>query len=145
MTLPVCAVLGLPLSVASTVPSITHVISLTTYEVKQLPEGERKVPSKVVEQRATNFLIHVLIGCALFLAPVLKFLPRAVLQGVFFYMGIASLTGNNLFDRLFLWLIWDPAKYPQYHYIQKLPIRRVHLYTMVQAEWLWKMRVVVNV
>ena len=49
--------LGLPLSVASTVPSITHVISLTTYEVKQLPEGERKVPTKVVEQRATNFLI----------------------------------------------------------------------------------------
>ncbi|CAE7233036.1 SLC4A1 [Symbiodinium pilosum] len=133
LTLPACAVLGLPLSVASTVPSITHVISLTTYEVKQLPEGERKVPTKVVEQRATNFLIHVLIGCSLFLAPVLKFLPRAVLQGVFFYMGIASLTGNNLFDRLFLWLIWDPAKYPQYHYIQKLPISRVHLYTFVQV------------
>ena len=49
LTLPVCAVLGLPLSVASTVPSITHVISLTTYEVQQLPEGERKVPTKVVE------------------------------------------------------------------------------------------------
>ncbi|OLQ10590.1 Sodium-driven chloride bicarbonate exchanger [Symbiodinium microadriaticum] len=127
LTLPVCAVLGLPLSVASTVPSITHVISLTTYEVKQLPEGERKVPTKVVEQ------IHVLIGSALFLAPVLKFLPRAVLQGVFFYMGIASLTGNNLFDRLKLWLIWDPAKYPQYHYVQKLPISRVHLYTVVQV------------
>ena len=133
LTLPVCAVLGLPLSVASTVPSITHVISLTTYEVQQLPEGERKVPTKVVEQRATNFLIHVLIGLALFLAPVLKFLPRAVLQGVFFYMGIASLTGNNLFDRLKLWLIWDPARYPQYHYIQKLPIQRVHLYTLVQV------------
>ena len=45
ITLPACAVLGLPLSVASTVPSITHVISLTTYEVKQLPKGERKVPA----------------------------------------------------------------------------------------------------
>ncbi|CAJ1393605.1 unnamed protein product [Effrenium voratum] len=133
LTLPACAVLGLPLSVASTVPSITHVISLTTYEVKQLPQGETKVPSKVVEQRATNFLIHVLIGCALFLAPVLKFLPRSVLQGVFFYMGIASLTGNNLFDRLFLWMIWDSSKYPQYNYIQKLPIKRVHLYTFVQV------------
>ena len=118
---------------ASTVPSITHVISLTTYEVKQLPKGERKVPVKVVEQRATNFLIHVLIGCALFLAPALKFLPRAVLQGIFFYMGIATLTGNNLFDRLFLWLIWEPKNYPQYKYIQKLPIKRVHLYTFVQV------------
>jgi len=133
ITLPACAILGLPLSVASTVPSITHVISLTTYEVQQLPKGERKVPVKVVEQRATNFLIHVLIGCALFLAPVLKFLPRAVLQGVFFYMGIASLTGNNLFDRLFLWMIWEPKNYPAYIYVQKLPIKRVHLYTFVQV------------
>eukprot|EP00434_Breviolum_minutum_P041175 symbB.v1.2.036624.t2/scaffold5204.1/size38591/3 len=132
ITLPACAVLGLPLSVASTVPSITHVISLTTYEVKQLPQGERKVPVKVVEQRATNFLIHILIGLALFLAPVLKFLPRAVLQGVFFYMGIASLTGNNLADRIFLWFIWEPKNYPQYKYIQKLPMKRVHLYTFVQ-------------
>ena len=88
ITLPACAVLGLPLSVASTVPSITHVISLTTYEVKAASQGERKVPVKVVEQRATNFLIHILIGLALFLAPVLKFLPRAVLQGVFFYMAL---------------------------------------------------------
>ena len=56
----------------------------------------------LVLQKQTQRLlrIHVLIGSALFLAPVLKFLPRAVLQGVFFYMGIASLTGNNLFDRL---------------------------------------------
>ena len=41
-------------------PNSVEVISLTTYEVKQLPKGERKVPVKVVEQRATNFLIHVL-------------------------------------------------------------------------------------
>ena len=34
-------------------------------------------------------------------------MPSA-LPGVFFYMGIASLTGNNLFDRLFLYLIWEP-------------------------------------
>ncbi|CAE7182453.1 SLC4A4 [Symbiodinium necroappetens] len=66
------------------------------------------------------------------MAPVLKFIPRAVLQGVFFYMGIASLTGNNLFDRMKLWLIWDSSKYPSYHYIQKLPVSRVHLYTFVQ-------------
>ena len=91
LTLPACAVLGLPLSVASTVPSITHVISLTTYDVQQMPGGERKVPVKVVEQRATNFLIHVFIGLALFLAPALKLLPRSVLQGVFFYMGIRQL------------------------------------------------------
>ncbi|CAE7458705.1 SLC4A7 [Symbiodinium natans] len=61
LMLPVWVVLGLPFSVAATVPST--------------------------------------------LPGALKFLPRAVLQGVFFYMGVASLTGSNLFDRLFLWLI----------------------------------------
>lgn len=132
-TVPVCAVLGLPLSVASTVPSITHVLSLTTYELKQLPEGEVKVPVNVVEQRATNFGIHVLVGLSLLLAPVLNYLPRAVLQGVFFYMGIASLTGNSLFDRLLLWLIWDVERYPQYVFVRKLPLKRVHLYTLVQG------------
>ena len=47
-------------------------------------------------------------------------------------MGIASLTGNNLADRIFLWFIWEPKNYPQYKYIQKLPTKRVHLYTFVQ-------------
>lgn len=104
-------------------------ISLTTYEVKALDRGERKVPVKVVEP-ATNFLIHVLIGLALFLPPALKFLPRAALQGVFRHAGIASLTGNNPFDRFWLWLIWEPKNYPQYKYIQKLPLKRVHHHTL---------------
>ena len=131
--MPTCAVLGLPMSVASTVPSITHVISLTTYEEKVLPVGERKVPAKVVEQRATNLIIHVLMGFALVLAPVLQLLPKAVLHGIFLYMGISSLTGNAMWERLCLWIVWDRTKYPQHHYIQDLPIWRVHLYTALQA------------
>ncbi|CAE7946888.1 Slc4a10 [Symbiodinium sp. KB8] len=64
------------------------------------------------------------------LAPAITFGSR-FLDGTNGQFGV--LTGNNLFDRLKLWLIWDPAKYPQYHYIQKLPISRVHLYTVVQV------------
>ena len=47
-------------------------------------------------------------------------------------MGIASFTGNNLFDRLWLWLIWEPKNYLQYKYIQKLPLKRARLYILVQ-------------
>ncbi|CAE7316381.1 SLC4A4, partial [Symbiodinium sp. CCMP2456] len=108
------------------------VVDLHAEQQQKRSHGHGLNSEVVVEQRATNFLIHVLIGCALFMAPILKFIPRAVLQGVFFYMGIASLTGNNLFDRMKLWLIWDSSKYPSYHYIQKLPVSRVHLYTFVQ-------------
>ena len=38
--MPTCGILGLPMSVASTVPSMTHLISLTTYEEKRVEEGK---------------------------------------------------------------------------------------------------------
>ena len=137
--MPTCGILGLPMSVASTVPSMTHLISLTTYEEKQVEEGIRKEPVKVVEQRATNFIIHLLLGFSLFMAPVLRLLPKSVLYGVFFYMGISSLTGNALFNRMCLWMIWDTTKYPNYHFLgDHMSIRRVHLYTAIQAMTVWK-------
>merc|ERR1712070_615034 len=95
--------------------------------------GQRKVPTSVVEQRVTNFSIHILIGMAVLLAPWLKYLPKAVLYGVFLYMGVSSLNGNELFERLGLWAIWDTSKYPHYPYLQKVSIRRVHGFTALQA------------
>jgi len=130
---PVCALLGLPLAVASTVPSLTHLMSLTTYTVERLPEGERKVPEKVCEQRVSNMLIHVLLGLSLAFAPALKYVPKSVLFGVFLFMGVASLNGNGLFERLFLWGIWDTKAYPQFDYVQELPARRIHAYTLFQG------------
>jgi len=131
---PVCAILGLPFPVAATVRSLTHLISLTSYEIQEIKGGgQRKVPTDVVEQRVTNLGIHVLIGLSLLLAPWLKYLPKAVLYGVFLFMGVSSLNGNELFERLALWTIWDTSKYPQYPYLQKVSIQRVHIFTALQA------------
>merc|ERR1712187_1049935 len=85
------------------------------------------------EQRVTHLGIHVLIGLSLLLAPWLKYLPKAVLYGVFLFMGVSSLNGNELFERLALWAIWDTKKYPQYPYLQKVSINRVHIFTGLQA------------
>jgi len=131
---PVCSILGLPFPVAATVRSLTHLISLTNYEVQEIKGGgQRKVPTSVVEQRVTNFSIHILIGMAVFLAPCLKYLPKAVLYGVFLFMGVSSLNGNELFERLGLWAIWDTSKYPHYPYLQKVSVKRVHIFTGLQA------------
>merc|ERR1712179_837911 len=100
--------------------------------------GVRKVPVKVVEQRVTNFLIHVMIGLSLVLAGVLKFVPKPVLLGVFLFMGVSSLNGNELFERIGLWFIWDSSKFPQYPYIKTLQksenssMMRVHVFTFLQ-------------
>merc|ERR1711920_265318 len=131
---PVCSILGLPFPVAATVRSLTHLISLTNYDIQEIKGGgQRKVPTDVVEQRVTNLGIHVLIGLSLLLAPWLKYLPKAVLYGVFLYMGVSSLNGNELFERLALWAIWDTNKYPQYPYLQRVSINRVHMFTGLQA------------
>merc|ERR1712070_602186 len=121
-----------------TVRSLTHLISLTNYEMVEIEGGGmRKVPVKVVEQRVTNFFIHVMIGLSLVLASILKFVPKPVLLGVFLFMGVSSLNGNELFERIALWFIWDETKFPQYPYIKTLQkseqsnMRRVPMFTFL--------------
>jgi hypothetical protein len=136
---PICTILCLPFPVAATVRSLTHLISLTNYEMVEIEGGGvRKVPVKVVEQRVTNFFIHVMIGLSLVLAGVLKFVPKPVLLGVFLFMGVSSLNGNELFERIGLWFIWEESKFPQYPYIKTLQksehssMMRVHVFTFLQ-------------
>lgn len=80
-------VYGIPVVVTK-----TRVLVTLNWTPEPHHQSCRPPPSRPRHRRS----LKVLIGCALFLAPVLKFLPRAVLQGVFFYMGIASLTGEAL-------------------------------------------------
>merc|ERR1712007_317249 len=100
--------------------------------------GVRKVPVNAVEQRVTNLGVHVLIGLSLVLANLLKFVPKPVLLGVFLFMGVSSLNGNELFERIALWFIWDGSKFPQYPYIKTLQqsehssMKRVHVFTLLQ-------------
>lgn len=54
-----------------------------------------------------------------------------VLYGIFLYMGISSLSGNQFFNRLALFLM--PEKHqPDYVYFRHVRTRRVHLFTIIQ-------------
>jgi hypothetical protein len=55
----------------------------------------------------------------------------AVLYGVFLYMGVVSLTGNQFFERLTLWFT-DPGLYPRTHYLRQAPTKTAHRFTLVQ-------------
>merc|ERR1712084_177931 len=128
MGYPACTLLCLPFPVAATVRSLTHLISLTNYEMVEIEGGGmRKVPVKVVEQRVTNLFIHILIGLSLVLAGVLQYVPKPVLLGVFLFMGVSSLNGNELFERLYLWAIWDSSMYPKYSYVKTVAANRIHV------------------
>ena len=130
---PVCSIFGLPFTHAATVRSMTHLIALSTRETVKLEGGGTitKV-AKVIEGRTTHFIIHVLLLLAVALAPLLVLVPKTVLYGVFLFMGVGSMAGNQLFDRLQLLFIWDAKAYPKYEYVAHVPKKPLHLFTLWQ-------------
>ncbi|KAI8125218.1 Sodium bicarbonate cotransporter 3 [Lucilia cuprina] len=137
----ICSAMGLPWFVAATVLSINHVNSLKQESECSAP-GEKPQFLGVREQRVTHVLIFLTIGLSVFLTPILCHIPMPVLFGVFLYMGVASLKGLQFFDRILI--MFMPAKYqPDYMFLRQVPIKRVHLFTLIQlacliALWLIK-------
>ncbi|KAG5879054.1 hypothetical protein JTB14_019481 [Gonioctena quinquepunctata] len=126
----ICTTMGLPWFVAATVLSLNHVHSLRLESECTAP-GDKPRFLGVREQRVTHVLIFLSIGLSVFLTPMLRHIPMPVLYGVFLYMGVASLQGMQFLDRILI--MFMPKKYqPDYPYIRKVPIGRVHLYTLIQ-------------
>lgn len=77
------------------------------------------------EKTCTSYLIPGLIiwylsvfffflpGVSIFMEPILKLIPMAALFGIFLYMGITSLSGVQLWERLQLLIV--PKKYHPSH------------------------------
>ena len=90
------SVIGLPWLVAATVRSISHVRALSKYDKDGNIVGTN-------EQRVTGAAIHALIGsCVLFAKPraLLTQIPLPVLMGLFLYLGISALPGNEMWERV---------------------------------------------
>jgi len=125
------AVLGLPWFVAATVLSMCHVQSLRMESETSAP-GEKPVFLGVRETRLTGVLIFLFIGLSVLMTSVLRLIPMPVLFGVFLYMGVSSLKGIQLMDRIML--IFMPTKYqPDYMYLRHVRTWRVHLFTFMQV------------
>uniref|UniRef100_A0A3P8XHT7 Anion exchange protein n=1 Tax=Esox lucius TaxID=8010 RepID=A0A3P8XHT7_ESOLU len=126
-----CSFLGLPWYVAATVISIAHIDSLKMESESSAP-GEQPQFLGVREQRLTGILVFVMTGVSIFLAPILQYIPMPVLYGVFLYMGVASLSGIQFWERIKLYMM--PSKYqPDLPFLRHVPLRRVHLFTLVQV------------
>lgn len=58
-------------------------------------------------------------GVSILMGPILRHIPLAVLFGIFLYMGVTSLSGIQLFDRILLLL--KPRKhYPDVPYAMRV-------------------------
>nr|CAH8866900.1 unnamed protein product [Trichobilharzia regenti] len=125
------SILGIPWFVAATVLSINHVLSLKKESETNAP-GERPVYLGCREQRVTGVLIFLFIGLSVFMTPLLSRIPMPVLYGIFLFMGISSMYGIQMFQRISL--LFMPVKYqPDYPYLRHVSLRRVHLFTAIQV------------
>ncbi|KFW10787.1 Band 3 anion transport protein, partial [Eurypyga helias] len=116
------ALFGMPWLSATTVRTITHANALTVMSKSSAP-GEKSQILEVKEQRLSGLLVAVLI--------VLKYIPLAVLFGIFLYMGVTSLFGIQLFDRILL-LLMPPKYHPDEPYVTRVKTWRMHLFTFTQ-------------
>ncbi|XP_075578898.1 band 3 anion transport protein isoform X1 [Pelecanus crispus] len=124
------ALLGVPWLSATTVRSITHANALTIMS-KTSASGEKSQILEVKEQRISGLVVAVLIGVSIFMEPILKYIPLSVLFGIFLYMGVTSLFGIQLFDRILL-LLMPPKYHPREPYVTRVKTWRMHLFTFTQ-------------
>uniref|UniRef100_A0A7N5ZWP5 Anion exchange protein n=1 Tax=Anabas testudineus TaxID=64144 RepID=A0A7N5ZWP5_ANATE len=121
------ALFGVPWLSAATVRSVTHANALTVMSKGPKPEIER-----VMEQRVSGILVALLVGLSILMEPILKLIPMSALFGIFLYMGVTSLNGIQLWDRVLLLLI--PKKYhPDEPYATRVSTGRMHLFTVIQV------------
>ncbi|XP_072312450.1 solute carrier family 4 member 1b (Diego blood group) isoform X1 [Eucyclogobius newberryi] len=121
------AIFGVPWLSAATVRSVTHANALTV-----MSKGPKPMIEKVMEQRVSGILVALLIGLSILMEPILKLIPMAALFGIFLYMGVTSLNGIQLWDRVVLLFI--PKKYhPNEPYATRVGTGRMHFFTAIQV------------
>ncbi|XP_044251716.1 band 3 anion transport protein isoform X1 [Drosophila takahashii] len=126
-----CGLFGMPWHCAATVRSVTHVSSVTIMSRTHAP-GESPRIVDVKEQRLSGFFVCLMIGLSVLMSPLLRLIPMAVLFGVFLYMGVASMSGVQLFERIRLYFM--PVKhYPPTPYVKRLRPWKLHLFTTIQV------------
>ncbi|XP_067843096.1 anion exchange protein 3-like [Heptranchias perlo] len=126
----ICGLFGLPWQTAATVRSIAHVNALTQMSKSTAP-GEKTKVEEVKEQRITGMVVALLVGLSMQMSTILQQIPMSVLFGIFLYMGVTSLTGIQLYERLMLMFI--PSKHhPDHNYVTKVRTWRMNLFTFIQ-------------
>ncbi|XP_043531109.1 band 3 anion transport protein-like isoform X2 [Chiloscyllium plagiosum] len=126
----ISAIFGVPWLSAATVRTVTHANALTVMS-KSVAPGDKPQIQEVKEQRITGLMVAILVGLSILIGPVLRMIPLAVLFGIFLYMGVTSLNGIQLFDRILLFLV-PPKYHPDCVYVRKVRTRRMHLFTFIQ-------------
>ncbi|KAK9117180.1 hypothetical protein Sjap_016127 [Stephania japonica] len=99
------------------------------------------LPIEVKEQRVSNLLQALMVGCCLAAMPLLKKIPTSVLWGYFAFMAIESLPGNQFWERILLLFTAPSRRYKvleEYHatFVETVPFKAIATFTLFQMAYL---------
>uniref|UniRef100_A0A493SYQ8 Solute carrier family 4 member 11 n=1 Tax=Anas platyrhynchos platyrhynchos TaxID=8840 RepID=A0A493SYQ8_ANAPP len=127
------SVFGLPWIHAAFPHSPMHVRALAYVEERVENGHIYETIVSVKETRLTSLVANFLVGLSLLLLPFpLQWIPKPVLYGLFLYIALTSIDGNQLFERVAL-LLKEQTAYPPTHYIRRVPQRKIHYFTGLQV------------
>ncbi|RWS28420.1 anion exchange protein-like protein, partial [Leptotrombidium deliense] len=124
---------GFPLMHGMLPHSPLHARSLADIATHEHNGHKYEVVTKARETRVAVVVAHIMIGfTAVFLIPYpLAYIPVPVLDGLFIYCAFASLRGNEMVERMYLF-ITEQCSYPMTHYLRSCKQRNVHYFTIAQ-------------
>ncbi|KAJ7327264.1 hypothetical protein JRQ81_017023, partial [Phrynocephalus forsythii] len=127
------SIFGLPWIHAAFPHSPMHVRALACVEERVENGHIYETIVSVKETRLTTLVANFLVGVSLLLLPFpLQLIPKPVLYGLFLYIALTSIDGNQLFERVAL-LLKEQTAYPPTHYIRRVPQRKIHYFTGLQV------------
>jgi len=131
-----CGLLGLPTANGLIPQAPLHVRALSKISVHTDKDGQRvELFEGVKEQRLSNLLQSSMMLLVMLVFEAPGIVPKAVLQGLFLYMGVTTLDGLTFCQRLMM-LVQEPERIPSYPFMRDRSAECravIQKYTLLQA------------
>ncbi|KAJ0980559.1 hypothetical protein J5N97_008814 [Dioscorea zingiberensis] len=127
------------IQLASSMGNIGAPVDESVFDIEK--EIDDLLPVEVKEQRVSNLLQAMMVGCCVAAMPVLKMIPTSVLWGYFAFMAIESLPGNQFWERILLLFTSPSRRYKvleEYHatFVETVPFKTITAFTVFQTAYL---------
>jgi boron transporter len=132
ITIIPCGILGLPPGSGLIPQAPLHTRALATYKIVEIDGVKREVTIHVEEQRWSGLFQAALMFVALSLFAIISWIPKGCLFGVFFYLGLGAMYGNEIWERITLSCMYA-KKRPPIPVVREVDWRTVQWFTLFQV------------
>jgi hypothetical protein len=132
LTIIPCGIMGIPPGSGLIPEAPLHSRSLCTRTYKTINGVRREIFSDCEEQRWSNMGQALLMFVSLSVIVLISWIPTACLFGIFLYLGVSAMHGNEIWERINLMFVL-PKKRPPIAVVAKTSSWRVvQYYTAIQ-------------